>query len=49
MSYISIDDDLFTGYLTKTDKDSYLDFTLILYSAMIYTILASLIFRHDAF
>ena len=39
MSYISIDDDLFTGYLTKTDKDSYLDFTLVLYSAMILVFL----------
>ena len=49
MSYISIDDDLFTGYLTKTDKNQYIDFTIILYSGIIYTILASLIFRHDVF
>jgi hypothetical protein len=49
MSYISIDDDLFEGYLTQNDKDNYLDFTMILYSAMIYTILASLIFRHEIF
>ena len=39
MSYISIDDDLFIGYLTKTDKDSYLDFTLVLYSAMILVLM----------
>lgn len=47
MSYISIDDELFANYLTQKDKDAYLDFTTLLYSVMIYTILASLIFRHE--
>jgi hypothetical protein len=49
MSYISIDDELFADYLTQNDKDNYLDFTMILYNTMIYTILASLIFRHEIF
>jgi hypothetical protein len=45
MSYISIDDDLFTNYLTQKDKDSYLDFIMLLYSAIIYILLSSFIFR----
>jgi hypothetical protein len=44
MPYISIDDDLYTEYLTQTDKDNYIKFIMLLYIIMMYTILVSLIF-----